>query len=92
MQLVVFAVIRRQEGEKKMKNQSYHTDSRKKAWRLVDSLFWGDYTYDVDQSHVTGYPIYLGTLGGYIADIGVALDILTIDGDSITVWIDEIWE
>ena len=77
---------------KKNGNQSYHVDSKKAAWRLIDTLFWGDYTYDVDQSHVTGYPIYLGTLGGYIADIGVALDILTIDGDSITVWIDEIWE
>ena len=73
-------------------NQSYHVDSRKKAWRLVDDLFFGDYTYNGYQSHQNGYPVYEGTLGGYIADIGIALDILTRDGDSITVWIDEVWE
>ena len=67
---VVSCLCRPSDGrkEKKMKNgnQSYRVDSRRAAWRLIDSLFEGDYTYDVDQSHVTGYPIYLGTLGGYI--------------------------
>ena len=66
-------------------NRAYHVDSRRKAWRLIDDLFFGDYVYNGHQSHQNGYPVYDGTLGGYISDIGVALDILTRDGDSVNV-------
>ena len=68
-------------------------DSRKKAWEAVDHLFNGDYIKDEIASMNAGYPVFVGTLGGWISDLGNRLEI--VDGKafkSTNVWICEVWE
>ena len=68
-------------------------DSRKKAWEEVDRLFNGDYIKDEVASMNAGYTVFVGTLGGWISDLGNRLEI--VDGKtfkSTNVWICEVWE
>ena len=70
--------------------QHIHVDSRRAAWRAADAIIPCDYLPTVTSA---GYPVYMGTLGNHwISDLGTSLEVNLDSGDSVRVWIDEIWE
>lgn len=63
-----------------------HTDSRAKAWEVVDSLMPCDYLPAVTSA---GYPVYVGTQGHTICDLNTSLEVNFDNGETVKVWIDK---
>lgn len=62
--------------------------SKSEAWKVVDG-YLGETKLDEKASERAGYEIYKNDKDEWVSDLGSRFEIVTVDGSTVNVWIDE---
>lgn len=62
--------------------------SKSEAWKVAKG-YLGETKLDEKASERAGYEIYKNDKGEWVSDLGSRLEIVTVDGGTVNVWIDE---